>query len=69
MTLKTLEAVLVLMLAGDDAALEGPDSSRGKIPAEFPTGALATLESEGQWSTLAPGDARLTADVRPKSLA
>ncbi len=56
---------LVLRLAqanSSDAALL--ETIRGK----YPTGALATLEFEGDWSDLGPGGASLTALVRPKDL-
>ena len=52
---------LTLMLAA-----EGPELRR--VHGKFPTGALATLEFDGDWSALGPHAARLTAFVRPKEL-
>jgi phosphohistidine phosphatase len=52
---------LTLMLAGSGAAL-------GKVHKKFPTGALATLDFDGDWSSLRPHAARLTSFVRPKDL-
>jgi phosphohistidine phosphatase len=52
---------LTLMLAGQGAAL-------GKVHKKFPTCALATLEFDGDWSSLRPHAARLTSFVRPKDL-
>ena len=60
--------VLVLRLAGGERAVAG-GSELAEIGRKFPTGALATLALECTWSELAPGRARLTAYVRPKSLA
>jgi phosphohistidine phosphatase len=52
---------LTLMLAGEGAAL-------GKVHKKFPTCALATLEFDGDWSSLRPHAARITSFVRPKDL-
>ena len=52
---------LALMLAA-----EGPELRR--IHGKFPTGALATLEFDGDWSALGPHAARLVDFVRPKDL-
>jgi len=35
---------------------------------KYPSGALATLEFDGEWRTLSPGDARLTRFITPKDL-
>jgi phosphohistidine phosphatase len=58
--------MLVLRLASrsDGTAAELEDVQR-----KFPTGALATLEFEGAWSTAAPGCATLVAYVKPKQLS
>ena len=52
---------LTLMLAREGNGLS-------RIHHKFPTGALATLEFEGDWSALAPHGAALTGFVRPKEL-
>jgi phosphohistidine phosphatase len=52
---------LALDLAGD-----GVDLAR--VTAKFPTGALATLVFDGDWSELGPGSAELVAFVKPKEL-
>jgi phosphohistidine phosphatase len=57
--------VLVLRIAS-------ADSSPGTLPEvqrKFPTGALATLTLDCDWSELGPGHARLDSFVRPKQLA
>ncbi len=56
---------LVLRLAGGSASGE----ELPQVQAKFPTGALATLSFDSEWSELNPGCARLTAFVRPKALA
>ena len=58
--------VLVLRLA---AASGLDDSALADVRRKFPTGALATLELDCDWSELGSGDARLDAFVRPKQLA
>jgi phosphohistidine phosphatase len=53
-------------------ALAGGGRRRGElaqVQAKFPTGALATVTFDCAWSEVAPGCARLTAFVRPKTLA
>jgi phosphohistidine phosphatase len=50
---------LALALAADRSELEG---------AKFPTGALATFTVNGSWQALAPGEAALTAFVKPREL-
>ena len=40
----------------------------GDVERKFPTGALATFEVAGAWSTLDAGGAELTDFVRPKQL-
>jgi phosphohistidine phosphatase len=52
---------LALTLAGSGAELE-------RMAPKFPTGALATLEFDGHWRELGPGDAELAAFVRPRDL-
>jgi phosphohistidine phosphatase len=52
---------LTLMLAREGEGL-------ARIHEKFPTGALATLEFEGDWSALAPHCALLVGFVRPKEL-
>jgi phosphohistidine phosphatase len=60
--------VLVLRLAtGGTPELDGTQLS--EVKRKFPTGALATVTFEGEWSELSPGGARLEAFVRPKQLA
>jgi phosphohistidine phosphatase len=59
--------VLVLRLAGDGSELDR--SQLAEVQRKFPTGALATLTFEGEWSALRPGCARLEGFVRPKQLA
>jgi phosphohistidine phosphatase len=60
--------VLVLRLAtGGGSELNG--SQLAEVQRKFPTGALATVAFEGDWSELQPGSARLEAFVRPKQLA
>ena len=49
-----------------ELAAEGP--LRTQLYAKFPTGALATLEFDGRWSTLGFGAATLAAFVRPREL-
>jgi phosphohistidine phosphatase len=60
---------LVLKLARDagEPASAG-ESAREQIERKFPTGALATLELDGPWSTLAGREARLVDYVRPRAL-
>jgi phosphohistidine phosphatase len=60
--------MLVLRLAGSTRAAAA-DGYLAEVERKFPTGALATLEFDAPWSELAPGSARLTAYVVPKSLA
>jgi phosphohistidine phosphatase len=60
----------VLRLAAADGASDGAGggSSLEEVRRKFPTGALATLTFEGDWTELSAGSARLVAYVRPKSL-
>ncbi len=44
-------------------------SDTAEVRAKFPTGALATLTFASTWGELGPGRARLSAFVRPKTLA
>jgi len=60
--------VLVLRLASRTASSELDDSWLADVKRKFPTGAVATLAFEGEWSDLAPGRARLVAYVRPRQL-
>lgn len=55
---------LVLMLVPDRAG----DALRDAVEQKYPTAALAEIEFDGPWSTLAPGTARLTRFVRPRDL-
>ena len=59
---------LVLRLAGGNRNV-AEDSELAQVRRKFPTGALATLTLSCGWEALSPGRARLTAYVRPKSLA
>lgn len=71
-------AIATLMLIGHNPGLEvlagqlageGSDpEARQALGRKFPTGALATLEFEGEWRDLAWGAARLTAFVAPRDL-
>jgi len=45
------------------------DGDLAEVQRKFPTGALATLSFECEWSELGPGCATLLGYVRPKSLA
>ncbi len=61
------------MLVGHNPALEDLTTALARPGTElaghkFPTGALATLAFSGPWPTLAPGEATLTAFVRPREL-
>ena len=49
-------------------ALAGSGEDLDAVARKFPTAALATLEFDGPWSDLGPGDAELTAFVKPKQL-
>jgi phosphohistidine phosphatase len=55
---------LVLRLAGDN----GSNDDLAMVRRKFPTGALATLSFECDWSELEPGSATLVGLVRPKDL-
>ncbi len=59
--------ILVLRLVGKRGASSN-DENLASVERKFPTGALATLTFECEWSELAAGAARLTALVRPKDL-
>ena len=60
--------VLVLRLATGGTSKRG-ESQLSEVQRKFPTGAIATLTFEGDWSALHPGGARLESFVRPKQLA
>lgn len=53
-----------VMLIGHNPAIQDLAGVEGK----FPTGALATLEFDGEWRSLRAGCAKLAAFVRPKQL-
>jgi phosphohistidine phosphatase len=53
-----------VMLIGHNPAMQ----ELARIEHKFPTGALATLTFDGDWSDLRPGAAELAAFVRPKQL-
>ena len=60
--------LLVLRLTNHDGAgIEDP--IRDAVKRKFPTGALATLSLDCDWSELAPGCARLDAFVSPKEFS
>jgi phosphohistidine phosphatase len=59
--------VVVLRLAAAGSGLG--DAALSEVQRKFPTGALATLTVDCDWSALAPGCARLDGFVRPKRLA
>jgi phosphohistidine phosphatase len=46
----------------------GAGEARQRLRDKFPTGALATLSFEGDWSGLAPGSCELTGFVLPREL-
>ena len=65
--------LLVLRLTGangNGGAFTRPPAYEdlAELQRKFPTGALATLEFECDWSELAPGCARLSEFVRPRHL-
>jgi phosphohistidine phosphatase len=67
--------VLLLRLTGSNGtgglASNGDgdaDSMVSELQRKFPTGALATLSFECEWSELAPGSAKLVDVVRPRDL-
>ena len=57
--------VLVLRLAGANG---GAEEELELVRRKFPTGALATLEFQCEWSELSAGGAKLVGVVRPKDL-
>jgi phosphohistidine phosphatase len=57
---------LILRLTGNGHSPESSDLS--EVQRKFPTGALATLTFECEWSELGPGCAKLVALIRPKDL-
>jgi phosphohistidine phosphatase len=67
--------MLVLRLTGVNGAdyangtKEPPRGDLADVQRKFPTGALATLSFDCEWSELGPGCATLLGYVRPKSLA
>ncbi len=50
-------------------ALAGGGEELARVRRKYPTGSLATLRFETEWSELRPGVAKLAAFVRPKQLA
>jgi phosphohistidine phosphatase len=52
-------------LAGE---LAGPGRDADRLRRKFPTGALATLDADCEWSRLRPAATELHAFVRPKDL-
>jgi phosphohistidine phosphatase len=66
--------MLVLRLIGANGNAQGNGSfgpmegDVAELQSKFPTGALATLTFDCEWSELGPGRARLADYVRPKSL-
>src|SRR6516162_4824785 len=60
--------MLVLRLTRRDAD-GSADPERDEVKAKFPTGALATLAIDCDWSALAPGCARLEAFTSPKGFS
>jgi phosphohistidine phosphatase len=68
-------AVPHVLLVGHNPALQTlvlelarPGELRDRVAKKLPTGALATLEIDGGWSTLEEGGATLTALVLPREL-
>jgi phosphohistidine phosphatase len=59
--------VLILRLA-QDAGQNAEESDLDQVRHKFPTGGLATLEFDCEWSELGPQRARLTGVIRPKQL-
>ena len=60
--------MLVLRLATERRERSHDEDDLATVERKFPTGALATLTFECEWSDLEPGAARLTGLVRPKDL-
>ena len=60
--------MLVLRLTNHDAD-GSADPDRDEVKRKFPTGALATLAIDCDWSKLAPGCARLEAFTSPKGFS
>ena len=58
----------VQMLALRLARRDGDAAERAALERKFPTGALATLTFDCDWSELGPGCARLAAFLTPKAL-
>ena len=54
---------LAIELTGD-----GDPAVLRRLHEKFPTGALATLATDGTWAELAPGRARLESLIRPRDL-
>jgi phosphohistidine phosphatase len=70
------DGVESVMLIGHNPAIEqlaltlaGRGEKLDEMRSKFPTAALAALEFDGPWRGLGPGDAELTAFVKPKQLA
>jgi phosphohistidine phosphatase len=59
--------ILVLKLAGANGGVP-VEGELADVQRKFPTGALATLTFECEWSALSPGCATLDSYVRPKAL-
>jgi phosphohistidine phosphatase len=60
--------MLVLRLTNHDAD-GNADPERDEVKRKFPTGALATLAFDCDWSELAPGCARLEEFISPKAFS
>jgi phosphohistidine phosphatase len=60
--------MIVLRLTNHDGD-GNADPQRDEVKRKFPTGALATLAFDCQWSELAPGRARLEAFISPKGFS
>ena len=60
--------MLVLRLTNHDAG-GGADPQRDAVKRKFPTGGLATLAFDCDWSQLAPGCARLEEFMTPKAFS
>jgi phosphohistidine phosphatase len=70
------EQVESVLLVGHNPGIEqlaltlaGGGDEVAEMRRKFPTAALATLEFDGRWRELGPGDAELTDFVKPKQLA
>jgi phosphohistidine phosphatase len=62
-----MQMLVIRLTAGTQRSAPNPDLA--EVQRKFPTGALATVTFDGDWSQLGPGRARLDAFVRPKQMS